>query len=150
MTGKEYADRIASYIVRNFGERGVKVFREVHLGKTIIAKDRKIDVFVLDEERDRALAIECKYQDVQGTTDEKIPYAMADLDATPVPGCIVYAGEGFSVGVVHMLEASSRAARCLPDADLAPSGQTSELDHHLAVTFRWWDVLTRGKEPHVG
>ena len=49
MTGKEYADLIAAYLDKNFGERGIKVYREVTLGKTIIGKNRRIDVFVVHE-----------------------------------------------------------------------------------------------------
>ena len=75
MTGKEYADLIAAYLVKNFGERGIKVYREVTLGKTIIGKNRRIDVFVVHEPTQKAFAVECKYQDSQGTVDEKIPYA---------------------------------------------------------------------------
>jgi hypothetical protein len=149
VTGTEYADLIASYLVRNFGGRGLRVYREVTLGKTIIAKNRKVDIFALLDPRNEALAIECKYQEGQGTVDEKIPYALQDLQALPVPGCIVYAGGGFSQGILHMLEASPRAARCLPvPDDLASGGATWELDHMLAVTFRWWDLVVRTRQPH--
>ena len=40
MTGKEYADLVASYILANFGSRGLVVYREVQMGKTIIGKNR--------------------------------------------------------------------------------------------------------------
>lgn len=30
--------------------------------------------------------------------DEKIPYALQDLEAKWIPGCVVYAGEGWSQG----------------------------------------------------
>lgn len=150
MTGKEYADRIASYIVANYGARGLKVYREITLGKTIIGKSRKVDLFVLHEPSNQALAIECKYQEGPGTADEKIPYAMDDLAALPVPGWIVYAGGGFSRGVVHLLEASPVAARCLPEPSLAPGGTTWELDHALAIVFQWWDVIVGTRKPHEG
>jgi hypothetical protein len=147
MTGREYADLIAAYIVKTYGARGLAVYREITLGKTIIAKNRRVDVFVLHEPTSVALAVECKYQEGPGTVDEKIPYALEDLAALPVPGVICYAGGGFSTGVVHMLEASPKAARCLPAAELAPSTDTWELDHVLAITFRWWDVLLKGRVP---
>ena len=142
MTGKEYADRIASYIVANYGARGLRVYREITLGKTIIGKSRKVDLFVLHEPTNQALAIECKYQDSLGTVDEKIPYALQDLEALWVPGILVYAGKGWSKGVLHSLEASRLACSCMPDpATLARSKQTRELDHMVAAIFGFWDVV---------
>jgi hypothetical protein len=64
-----------------------------------------------------------------------------------MPGCIVYAGEGWSEGVLHMLRASPFAAYSLPGDELRPSETTRELDHLLAMHFGWWDILTNGKQP---
>ena len=148
MSGAAYANLIASYLARRFGPRGLNVYREVRLGKSIIGKNRCIDVFCVHEADRTAFAIECKYQDSIGTVDEKIPYALDDLAALPMAGCIVYAGKGFSEGVLHMLGAAPRAAYCLP----APyqhdtSGETRELDHLMATHFGWWDVLIGSKKP---
>jgi len=147
VTGHEYADLIARYLASTYESRGLRVYREVSLGKSIIGKNRSIDVFALHEEAKTALALECKYQASAGTVDEKIPYALADLEALWVPGCVVYAGDGFSTGVVHLLRGSKRAAYCLPDASLQPSTQTRELDHVVASVFGWWDVVLVGKQP---
>ena len=142
MTGFQYANLVASYLSKRFGTRGLKVYREVKIGKTIIGKDRCIDVFCVCDANNKAFAIECKYQDSQGTVDEKIPYALDDLHALPVAACIAYAGTGFSQGVLHMLRASSRAAYCLPTVNQAEStAATRELDHALASHFEWWDIL---------
>ena len=142
MTGKEYADLVASYVSRRFAARGLKVYREINVGKSIIGKNRCIDVFCVCEAANTAFAIECKYQDSKGTVDEKIPYALDDLASLPMAGCIAYAGKGFSEGVLHMLEGAARAAYCLPAPDQGnQSSQTWELDHLLAIHFQWWDVL---------
>jgi hypothetical protein len=142
VTGKEYRDLIAGYIDKNFGPAGLVVYVEVSLGKTIIGKDRKVDVFTVRQADQRALAIECKFQDVQGTTDEKIPYALQDLAAMRVAGCLVYAGGGWSPGVLHTLAASPLAAYCLPDAIAAARGpETRELDHFIAATFGLWELV---------
>lgn len=141
MTGNQYRDLIAGYIDHVFGPRGLVVYTEVSLGKTIIGKDRQIDVFVTREADQRAVAIECKYQDAQGTVDEKIPYALQDLEALWIPGCLVYAGSGWSRGVLHTLEGSRRAAYCLPDPGFARKKDTRELDHILAATFGLWDLV---------
>ncbi len=142
MTGKQYRDLIATYIYNNFSTHGLVVYTEITLGKTIIGKDRRIDVFVVRKHDQRAIAIECKYQDSKGTVDEKIPYALQDLEALRVPGCLVYGGEGWSSGVLHTLAASHLAAYCLPDALLwARTERTIELDHALASIFGLWDVI---------
>jgi hypothetical protein len=148
MTGAEYANLVAAYISKRFGSRQVKVYREIKVGKTIIGKNRCIDIFCVCEASNRAFAIECKYQDSQGTVDEKIPYALDDLRALPMAGCIAYAGQGFSDGVRHMLAASRHAAHCLPTADQTETtSDTKELDHLLAAHFGWWDVLIEKKKP---
>ena len=148
MTGPEYASRIASYVSKRFGARGLKVYREIRVGKTIIGKNRCIDVFCVSESDNTAFAIECKFQDSAGTVDEKIPYALDDLVALPMAGCIAYAGKGFSEGVLHMLQASLHAAYCLPLPDQSDStSDTKELDHLLSAHFRWWDVLVGTKRP---
>jgi hypothetical protein len=138
----EYRDLIAAYIDVNYGPRGVVVYTEVSLGKTIIGKNRKLDVFVLRRSDQRAVALEAKYQEVPGTTDEKIPYALQDLEALWIPGCLVYAGPGWSKGVLHTLEGSRRAVHCLPERPaLARTTATRELDHILAAVFGLWDVV---------
>lgn len=150
MTGAQYANLIASYLAASFGHRGITIYREVPLGKTIIGKNRRIDILVIEESTRTAMAIECKYQDSLGTADEKIPYALADLAQLGMPVCLVYAGEGFSQGIQHMLAASPIAAQCLPDASLAPTEATRELDAALAMTFKWWDLVVRGRAPFDG
>ena len=148
MTGGAYADLVASYVSRRFACRSLKVYREIGVGKTIIGKNRRIDVFCVCEANNKAFAIECKYQESEGTVDEKVPYALDDLQALPMAGCIAYAGRGFSPGVQHMLEASPHAAFCLPvhgQAECTP--ETRELDHLLATHFGWWDVLVGNKVP---
>jgi hypothetical protein len=150
MTGTEYANLVAAYISNRFSPRGLKVYREVRVGKTIIGKDRCIDVFCVSEDAQKAFAIECKFQDSQGTVDEKIPYALEDVRSLPMAGCVVYAGSGFSSGVLHMLAASPHAAYCMPDPGQTMStGETRELDHVLAVHFGWWDVLVEKRVPVV-
>jgi len=134
---------------QTYHSRGITIYREIFAGKSIIGKNRRIDILLVCEETRQAYAIECKYQAGQGTADEKIPYALDDIQAMRMPGCVVYAGEGWSEGVLHMLRASAFAAYCLPGDPLRPSEATRELDHLLAMNFDWWDVLTGGKQAFV-
>ena len=148
MTGAEYANLVASYLAGRFGPRGLNVYREIRVGKSIIGKNRCVDVFCVCEATNKAFAIECKLQDSLGTVDEKIPYALDDLRALPMSGCIAYAGKGFSSGVLHMLEASPNAAYCLPAPNQTEStADTQDLDHILAAHFGWWDVLVGKRVP---
>jgi hypothetical protein len=149
LSGKEYADLVASYILKNFGARGLKVYREVSMGKTIIGKNRQLDILVIHEQSSAVLAIECKYQETLGTVDEKIPYAIQDLQAMGVPVCLTYAGKGFSSGILHMLAACPIAAQCLPQPSLEPGRETRELDIALAMAFRFWDLVVANKRPFV-
>jgi PD-(D/E)XK nuclease superfamily protein len=148
MSGGDYANLVAAYVARRFAARSLKVYREIRIGKTIIGKNRCIDIFCVAEDSQKAFAIECKFQDSAGTVDEKIPYALEDLLALPMAGCIAYAGQGFSDGVRHMLAASRHAAYCLPaERQTETTAETRELDHVLAVHFGWWDVLIEKKKP---
>ena len=159
MTGNEYRKRVANYLVSAYWERGIKVYEEVNVGTSIIGKQRRVDLFILSPVEKRALALECKYQDSSGTADEKIPYTLQDLAALRMPSALAYAGTGFSEGVLHLLQASELAAYCLPDDTFAPVGRragdsidsgTWQLDHIVAMTFGWWDVLLAGKSPVEG
>jgi len=148
VTGGAYADLVAAYVSRRFACRSLKVYREISVGKTIIGKNRRIDVFCVCELNNQAFAIECKFQESEGTVDEKVPYALDDLQALPMAGCIAYAGRGFSPGVLHMLEASPHAAYCLPThRQTECTADTRELDHLMATHFGWWDVLVANKMP---
>lgn len=149
---REYAALIAAYIHKNYGGRGLEIRREVSLGTSIIGKKRRLDLLLVEHATQKGLALECKWQDVGGTADEKIPYALRDIEAMSMPGAVIYAGSGMSRGVTHLLQASGSAVYCLPNPkSLAPlptprslgtsDCSTWELDHLLAVTFGWWDVL---------
>jgi PD-(D/E)XK nuclease superfamily protein len=148
VTGAQYSSLVAAYVSKRFGTRDIKVYREIRVGKSIIGKNRCIDVFCVCESTNKAFAIECKFQDSAGTVDEKIPYALDDLGALPMAGCIAYAGKGFSEGVLHMLQASPHAAYCMPAPGQVDSTlDTKELDHLLSAHFGWWDVLVGSAKP---
>jgi hypothetical protein len=124
--GHDYRDLVANYIHENYSALGLVVYLEVPLGKTVIGKNRRIDVLALRPADQRAIGLECKYQGSTGTTDEKIPYALQDLQAMWIPGALVYAGEGWSPGVLHTLEGSRLAVFCEPDQSLV----RSKLEEH--------------------
>jgi hypothetical protein len=55
------------------------------------------------------LGIECKYQGSTGTAEEKIPTTLQDIAAWPIPGIVVFDGEGFSPNMRSFLIASGKA-----------------------------------------
>jgi hypothetical protein len=59
-----------------------------------------------------------------------------------IPGCLVYAGGGWSKGVLHTLEGSRLGVDCLPERpSLARTHGTRELDHVLAAVFGLWEQV---------
>ncbi len=144
-SGKHYADHLASYLAKHYDTKGLDIYREVSVGKSIIGKNRRVDILAVARDGSRAVAIECKFQDSQGTADEKIPYAIDDLRAMGMPAILTYAGGGFSEGVSHMLAACPIAAYCNPGPTLDRGRETRELDVQMAMIFGWWDALLTGK-----
>ncbi len=151
MNGNQYANWVGNYIKENFSDRGIKVYSEIFMGKSIIGKNRRVDLLVLDESQNKAIAIECKCQNVSGTADEKVPYTLKDSEAMQMAAYVVYGGEGFSKGITHMLEASELACHAVPlnndETKLGRTATTKELDQILAMNFSWWDIFTQGKTP---
>ncbi|HEY6726649.1 MAG TPA: PD-(D/E)XK nuclease superfamily protein [Polyangiaceae bacterium] len=155
LNGHAYKRLIARYVVAEYGPRGVEVYDEVSAGTSMIGKQRRLDLLLLHRDSGRALALECKYQDTSGTADEKIPYALQDLATLRMPAAIVYAGAGFSMGVLHLLQSSEMAAYCLPGENMRRVARkkgeidsgTWQLDHIVAMAFDFWDILIQGRAP---
>lgn len=155
LNGHAYKRLVARYVVAEYGPRGVEVYDEVNAGTSMIGKQRRLDLLLLHRDSGRALALECKYQDTNGTADEKIPYALQDLATLRMPAAIVYAGIGFSMGVLHLLQSSEMAAYCLPGENLRRVARkkgeidsgTWQLDHIVAMAFGFWDILIQGRAP---
>lgn len=155
LNGHAYKRLIARYVVAEYGPRGVEVYDEINAGTSMIGKQRRLDLLLLHRDSGKALALECKYQDTSGTADEKIPYALQDLATLRMPAAIVYAGTGFSMGVLHLLQSSEMAAYCLPGESLRRVARkkgeidsgTWQLDHIVAMAFNFWDILIQGRAP---
>ena len=151
MKGRDYSHWVGMYIAENFGDRGIDVYEEIYMGKSIIGKNRRVDILVVDVHNDKAVAFECKYQSTHGTVDEKVPYTLDDAKAMQMNSYVIYGGSGFSTGIIHMLEASELAGYSCPRnediTDFSRTLNTRELDHLLAMSFCWWDIFTCGEKP---
>jgi len=90
-------------------ELGLRVFKEVEVGRRLWGARRRIDVVVKNPKTGQTLGIECKYQATPGTAQEKIPAIVQDIQAWPIPGLIVFAGEGFSNDMRSYLYSTGKA-----------------------------------------
>jgi hypothetical protein len=88
---------------------GLEVRRQVKVGRRLWGAERRIDVVVTEPASRRRLGLECKYQSVPGTAEEKIPTTIQDIAAWPIPGLVVFSGDGFSPYMRSFLIASGRS-----------------------------------------
>ena len=88
---------------------GLEVRRQVKVGRRLWGAERRIDVVVTEPQSRRRLGLECKFQSVPGTAEEKIPTTIQDIAAWPIPGIVVFSGEGFSPYMRSFLIASGRS-----------------------------------------
>ncbi len=79
------------------------------VGKRIWGTSRKIDVVLVDPKTRKSLGIECKFQKTPGTIEEKMPATIEDIKAWPMPGIVVYAGEGLTENMKSFLVSTGKA-----------------------------------------
>ena len=101
---------ISSRSVATLGHSlGLQVRTQVRLARRIWGAVRRIDVVLTHTETRRALGVECKFQAVLGTAEEKVPATIQDIGAWPIRGLVVFAGEGFTANMRSFLIASGKA-----------------------------------------
>jgi hypothetical protein len=68
--------------------------------KTIYGTQLRADFYLWHPHKHPCgLLIEHKYQETNGTTDQKLPYAVANLKSTGIPAMLVITGPAFRPGV---------------------------------------------------
>ena len=100
---------LAVQVVALAGSLGLEVRREYQVGRRIWGAVRRIDVVITHPQTRKTLGVECKYQSVTGSAEEKIPSTIQDIAAWPIPGIVVFAGAGFSENMRSFLIASGKA-----------------------------------------
>ncbi len=93
---------------------GLDVDIEVPVGRRIWGAKRRIDVVLRHPETRKSLGVECKYQGVTGSAEEKIAGTIEDIRAWPIRGIVVFSGEGFSSNMQAYLLSTGVAVE-LPD-----------------------------------
>ena len=96
--------------VANLGTQlGLEVSKQVRVARRIWGAKRFIDVVLMDPVTRKTLGIECKYQAVGGTAEEKIPSTIQDIAAWPIPGIVVFCGSGFTENMKAFLLSTGKA-----------------------------------------
>jgi len=108
-TAVKNGDELVTDVVALAVELGLKARTQVRVARRIWGAVRRIDVVLTHTETRRTLGVECKFQGSQGTAEEKIPSTIQDIAAWPIPGIVVFAGEGFSPNMVAFLISTGKA-----------------------------------------
>ena len=77
---------------------------------------RCIDVVLTRANTGKTLGLECRDQGGGGSAEEKVPATIQDLAAWPIPGIVVFGGEGFSTNMVAYFHSTGKAV-ALADLD---------------------------------
>jgi hypothetical protein len=102
-------DELVVAVQQLAAELGLESRTQVRVARRIWGAVRRIDIVLTQKETRRTLGVECKFQGVQGTAEEKIPSTIQDIAAWPIPGIVAFAGEGFSPNMVSFLISTGKA-----------------------------------------
>jgi len=113
MAGKGLAvtngDDLVKAVLRMGQELGLETRTQFAVARRIWGAKRKIDVVLTHKETRKTLGIECKFQAVGGTAEEKIPSTIQDISAWPIQGLVVFSGPGFTENMKSFLISSGKA-----------------------------------------
>ena len=102
-------DGLAKAVVALGAELGLEAREQVRVARRIWGAERRIDVVLLHPVSRKTLGLECKFQAVVGSAEEKIPATIKDIEAWPIPGLVVFAGAGFSDNMRSFLISTGKA-----------------------------------------
>jgi hypothetical protein len=68
-----------------------------------------IDVVLTRTETGKTLGVECKFQGGGGSAEEKVPATIQDISAWPIPGVVVFGGDGFSANMLAYFHSTGKA-----------------------------------------
>ena len=108
-TAVSNGDDLVKAVTQLARELGLEAKEQVRVARRIWGAVRKIDVLLTHPQTRKTLGIECKFQAVTGTAEEKIPSVIEDIGAWPIPGIVVFAGEGFTENMKMFLVSTGKA-----------------------------------------
>jgi hypothetical protein len=113
MSGKATAvkkgDELVKAVVKIAEKLGLETKEQFHVARRIWGANRKIDVILIESKSRKTLGVECKYQGGGGSAEEKIPATIQDIEAWPIPGLVVFAGEGITENMKSFLISTGKA-----------------------------------------
>ena len=84
---------------------GKQYGKQIICGKTIYETDRTVDFLVINKARfEHSLIIECKWQQVRGSVDEKYPFLFFNIMKTGVPTIVLIDGDGYRPEALKFLK----------------------------------------------
>jgi hypothetical protein len=95
---------------------GLESRQQVRVARRIWGAVRHIDVVLTHPQTRKTLGVECKFQAVPGTAEEKIPSVISDIAAWPIPGLVVFSGAGFTENMKLFLISTGKAVE-FPDLE---------------------------------
>jgi len=104
-SGDELVTRVSQLAL----ELGLEIKKQVRVARRIWGAVRRIDVVITHPQTRKTLGVECKYQAVGGTAEEKIPAVINDIAAWPIPGIVVFEGAGFTANMQMFLISTGKA-----------------------------------------
>ena len=102
-------DELAKSVVALGVSLGLEAREQVRVARRIWGAERRIDVVLIHPLSRKTLGVECKFQSVVGSAEEKIPATIKDIEAWPIPGLVVFAGAGFSDNMRSFLISTGKA-----------------------------------------
>ena len=113
MAGRALAVANGEELTRAVAQLGrdlaLEAIEQVRVARRIWGAERHIDVVLIHPLSRKTLGLECKYQNVRGTAEEKIPATIKDIEAWPIPGLVVFAGVGFTENMRQFLISTGKA-----------------------------------------
>lgn len=113
MPGRSLAVQNGDDLVRQVSDvarqLGLAVEEQVEVGRRIWGAKRRIDLVLTQNETRKMLGLECKYQGSGGSAEEKVPSTIQDIQAWPIPGLVVFAGDGFTENMKSFLISTGKA-----------------------------------------
>jgi hypothetical protein len=102
-------DDLVKEVIKIAAKLGLETKEQFHVARRIWGANRNIDVILIDPKSRKTLGIECKFQGGGGSAEEKIPATIQDIEAWPIPGLVVFAGEGFTSNMKSFLISTGKA-----------------------------------------
>jgi hypothetical protein len=120
MAGGAKAVASGEELAKQVCELGKKLGLEIHeqykVARRVWGAERKIDVILKEPKSGKTLGVECKFQGGGGSAEEKVPATIQDIDAWPIDGIVVFAGEGFTQNMKSFLISTGKAVE-FPDLE---------------------------------